>query len=138
LNRALATARALAITTYRSPAEFASRFAGQVGAASLASYLRYHGKRFADSFCPIAFLRLSESIDQHALDPKTIAAPVEFVSFKGDQVCPPGLIRELFEQTPTASKLHELETLYGHDAFLADSAVMQPVVSEFLAKEGGS
>jgi homoserine O-acetyltransferase len=79
--RGLALGRALAMTTYRSDVEFDSRFDHRVGADQkraafpVESYLGARGDDFARRFDADAFLRLSESIDLHDVDPSRVDCP---------------------------------------------------------------
>ena len=81
-SEALAIARALGMTTYRSAAEFADRFApvepepGEHGVTfAVERYLMDHGERFAQRFDPRRFCALSLSCDLHRVDPAAITVP---------------------------------------------------------------
>lgn len=123
---ALGLARQLAMLTYRTPAEFAQRFAGpvQLGRhgvrAASADYLEHCGDRYAARTSPVAFRRLSESIDLHHLDPATVTRPTTVVSVAEDQLVPPALLEELAERLGGPHQLVRISSLTGHDAFLTE------------------
>lgn len=129
---AVAAARALAMTTYRSPAEFRQRFAGPNGAKALTGWLDHHGQRFAGRIGAIAYARLIDSIDTHAVDPATLTLPLALVGFGSDEICPPALMRELADRAPGAAPLIEIPSPYGHDAFLCEAQAVADVVRDFL------
>ncbi|GAA2519437.1 homoserine O-succinyltransferase MetX [Pilimelia columellifera] len=130
-RQALALARQLAMLTYRTPAEFAARFAagptltddGAVLPAS-AGYLARCGERYAASTAPAAFLCLSASIDLHLVDPAAIAVPVSLVAVEEDQIVPPALVAELASQLGGPAQLTTISSLTGHDAFLTEPTLI--------------
>lgn len=129
---AVEVARALAMTTYRSPAEFRKRFGGPGGADSLASYLDHHGDKFAARFDAVAYARLIDSIDTHAVNPAAIRTPLTLVGFDSDEICPPSLMRELSDLAPGTRGLVVLPSIYGHDAFLCERDGVAGTIAGFL------
>src|SRR5690348_10868098 len=87
----LKIARALAMATYRSPAEFAQRFSATaqkkdgVFRLPIEDYLYARGQAYADSYVPEAFICLSESIDLHRVEPEKIRTPTTLVAVSEDQ-----------------------------------------------------
>ncbi len=140
----LSLARQLAMLTYRSPEEFAGRFdAGAVidGAyARCASedYLESCGARYANRWSPTAFLRLSESIDLHRVDPARITAPTTVVAVNGDRLVPPEDAYALAENIAAPVRVRILRSLYGHDAFLKDVQPIAAILREALADACGA
>jgi homoserine O-acetyltransferase len=134
---ALSIARGLAMLTYRTPDEFARRFAGGLpGRAPLAisqpgRYLRARGEAFLGVMSPERFLSLSASIDRHDVDPAAIDCPVLLIGASTDQLVPPVEMEALARSLPDA-RLHLLECLYGHDMFLKEAAKVGALVSPFL------
>jgi homoserine O-acetyltransferase len=124
----LALARALAMSTYRTPEEFANRFDGErVDAAEPDSfpvwnYLRARGDDYTRHMDPRAFLCLSRSIDLHHVDPERVRVPLTLVGVRQDQLVPLSLTRELAAACGSHCELRELNSLYGHDAFLKETA----------------
>ena len=129
-------ARALAMATYRSPDEFAARFAQPPRQLDgrfvfpVEEYLFARGRDYAARYRAESFLCLSESIDLHAIDAGRVATPTVVVAVREDQLVPIGDMRALAARLPHA-RLHEITSLHGHDAFLKEGTALQPVF-EFL------
>ena len=128
-------ARALAMTTYRSREEFSQRFArlpihGPSGFEfPVERYLLSRGEGFAREMSLSRFLRLSESIDLHDIRPEDIDVPAHFVAVRTDQLVTPDLMRELAARYRGPSKFSEIDSIYGHDAFLKEVALLTPILS---------
>ena len=120
------------MATYRSPQEFAARFAFAPAASDgrflfpVEQYLMARGRDYAARYLPESFLCLSESIDLHAVDASRVATPTTVVAVQEDQLVPIADMRALAARLPRA-RLHELSSLYGHDAFLKEAAALQPL-----------
>jgi len=125
---AMSLARQLAVTTYRSIAEFGERF----DATSVTSYLRHHGDKFARGFTPARFLALSLSADEHAVDPARITTPALLVSAEGDTIVPREQMFDLAARLAGPSMLRHTLTNTGHDAFLAEPAVVGDLIRNAL------
>ena len=128
----LQLARALAMATYRSPEEFAARFAqpprrvGDQFVFPIEDYLFARGRDYAARYRAEAFLCLSESIDLHAVDAARIPVPTALVAVREDQLVPLADLRALAFKLPQA-RLHELSSLHGHDAFLKEASALQGI-----------
>jgi homoserine O-acetyltransferase len=122
----LKVARALAMTTYRSPAEFAARFGGgasrdgQRFVFPVEAYLFARGCDYAARHRAESFLCLSESIDLHRVDAARVFVPTTVVAVREDQLVPLEDLRALAARLPLA-RLYEISSIYGHDAFLKES-----------------
>jgi homoserine O-acetyltransferase len=135
----LQLARALAMTTYRTPAEFAERFRGpprfEAGRAQfpVERYVLARGARYAEQYSAASFLCLSESIDLHAIEPEQVSVAVRALGVREDQLVPIADMRALCGALPRA-QLQEISSYYGHDAFLKETATlrawMQPLIGE--------
>jgi homoserine O-acetyltransferase len=125
---ALVLARELAMTTYRSAAEFAERF----DTASVEAYLLHHGEKFARQFSPARFLALSLSADLHYVDPQRIHTPAVLVSVERDTIVPREQMIDLDALWDGPCRLIHLETRTGHDAFLAEPETIGPVIRNAL------
>ena len=134
----LALARALAMTTYRSPREFESRFAcealspGAPGAQParfpVEEYLDARGTDFVRHFDVERFLALSESIDLHRTDPASLPPHTLLVSFDSDALAPPWLLDELAVASGGSSRHITLDSLFGHDAFLKETRTVSALL----------
>jgi homoserine O-acetyltransferase len=135
----LEIARALAMATYRSSAEFEQRFDGDpdwsaAGAAifPVEQYLFARGASYARNYVPEAFVCLSESIDLHRVDPQRITTPVTLVAVAEDQLVPLADMRELARQLAGPVELIELSSIYGHDAFLKENIKLESIFKKAL------
>ena len=131
----MSRARQMGMLTYRGRDELDTRFGKLVPGLKrppVAEYLDYHGQRFAERFPVRTFLLLSEAIDRAAIgdDPHAIRAALSRVSAEtivvgvpGDMLFPWALQVELHRELQAAgahSSLWKFDSVYGHDAFLAD------------------
>ncbi len=131
----LALARQLAMTTYRSSAEFEARFGAGLDADGLGEVDRYliaRGKAYPALMAPQRWLSLSESIDRHRVDPARIQSPTTLVACPTDQLAPFGDLQELARLLPRLRAFHVLASIYGHDAFLKETAALRPILSSAL------
>jgi homoserine O-acetyltransferase/O-succinyltransferase len=134
----LKLARALAMATYRSTQEFAQRFSGPPVNKDnrlrlpVEDYLYARGQAYAESYIPEAFVCLSESIDLHAVSPEKIRTPATLVAVREDQLVPLGDMQSLAARLAGPHKLVEISSLYGHDAFLKEAAVLRKIFHEAL------
>lgn len=138
----LRLARALAMATYRSPAEFEQRFAGQATRIDgrfqfpVESYLLSRGDAYAATYIPEAFVCLSESIDLHQVDPAQIRVATWLVAVVEDQLVPLSDMRMLGQSVSGPVQLAELSSLYGHDAFLKETQSLREVFTRALSITG--
>ena len=133
----VALARAMAMLTYRTPAEFADRFAepprvedGRVRVAA-ESYLDFQGERHAERMSATAYRRLSESIDLHRIDPASVAVPAAFAAVDSDALVPAPDVEALAAAVPGA-RYHLIHSRFGHDAFLKEEAQVAGIISQHL------
>ena len=133
----LQLARALAMSTYRSAEEFAARFDGAPSCADerfsfpVEQYLFARGSDFAEKHNPEAIVGLSESIDLHRVEAARIFVPTTIVAIREDQLVPLADLRGLAARMPVA-RLHEISSIYGHDAFLKESDQLRGIFSVVL------
>ena len=122
----LKVARALAMTTYRSAGELAARFGGTASRDGqrfvfpVEEYLFARGCDYATRHRAESFLTLSESIDLHRVDASRVFVPTTVVAVREDQLVPLEDLRALAARLPHG-RLHEISSIYGHDAFLKES-----------------
>ncbi|MFN0022442.1 MAG: homoserine O-succinyltransferase [Parvularculaceae bacterium] len=130
----LSLARQLAMTTYRTPEEFAARFAHRPGGAAgdpyaVCEYLIARGDAY--QMVPERYVTLSDSIDRHAVNACAIATPALFVAVDSDRLVPSEHIRLLAAKAAHADYV-EIASLYGHDAFLKEPGVIGPIIRSFI------
>jgi len=133
----LQLARALAMSTYRSSEEFSARFNGapvvdgERFVFPVESYLFSRGGDYASRYRPESFLCLSESIDLHRVDAGRIFVPTTAVAVREDQLVPLSDMRAMVARLPVA-RLHELSSIYGHDAFLKETEQLRRIFAVAL------
>ena len=134
----VALARAMAMLTYRTPEEFAERFADvpqidrgkvRVGADD---YLEAHGTRHRQRMSSTAYRRLSESIDLHQIELSGMGVPLTLAAVDRDALVPVADIEALADTVPGA-RFHLVQSHYGHDAFLKEEGPVAAIISEFLS-----
>lgn len=135
---ALALARGVAMTTYRTAREFGERFfhsaeRGPGVPFEVERYLERSGRRFASTFPPERFLALSLSADLHRVTPSAIRARATFIAAEGDTLVPEGAVRALASRVAGPSRFELVPTRYGHDAFLTEPALVGRIINEALA-----
>jgi homoserine O-acetyltransferase/O-succinyltransferase len=133
----LTLARALAMATYRSGEELGARFSGPPALEAdrfvfpVERYLMARGGNYAARHRPESFLCLSESIDLHRVDASRIFVPTVAVAVREDQLVPLADIRGMVARLG-AGRLHEISSLYGHDAFLKESQQLRGIFAAAL------
>lgn len=137
-EEALAISRGLAMTTYRSPEEFDARFAGTPSPDKgfyrfpVDDYLEARGADFVRRIVPESYLCLSESIDLQDVDPSRVPTPTTLVAVRQDQLVPLVQMRDLARRICGVCRLVEIDSVFGHDAFLKEDDTLGPVFVEAL------
>ena len=139
----LSLARQFAMLSYRTPEEFDERFDaapeiinGRVRCAA-EDYLDAAGAQYVARTPVTAYLRLSESIDLHRLDPAQVGVPTVVVAVEGDRLVPladsVALVEGLNAQGSSArGQLRVLRSPYGHDAFLKETDRIDNILAAAL------
>jgi len=129
-------ARALAMTTYRSAEEFAARFDGPAEEIDgrfvfpVEQYLAARGRDYASQYRPESFLCLSESIDLHR-----VFVPTIVVGIREDRLVPLPDIRAMVARLQQG-RLHEISSVFGHDAFLKETDQLRGIFANVLGSAG--
>jgi homoserine O-acetyltransferase/O-succinyltransferase len=137
----LKLARALAMATYRSQIEFATRFGGRAVRDAdrfrfpVEGYLFARGDDYVQKYRAESFLTLSESIDLHHIEPAEVRTPATLVAVHEDQLVPYNDMRALAARLAGPTQLVEINSIFGHDAFLKESAVLNPILINALAEQ---
>lgn len=144
-------ARRLAMTTYRSEADFDRRF-GRAheddGRFSVASYLAHQGKKLVARFDPVTYRVLVQAMDHHDLGAgRGGVAPalalladggvrVTGVGIEGDILHGPRQVRALVaacQRAGVSARYREIATAKGHDAFLVEWEQLGRILGDALA-----
>ena len=134
----LAIARGIAMTSYVTAQHFEERIAecdrsdSQIIANRIEEYLRTRGEQFAASWTSERYNALSLSLDLHCVRPEDVTVPTTVIAVSGDRLVPVTQSRELARRLGGASQLIELDSPFGHDAFLGDSSRIAPFIDEIL------
>lgn len=138
----LSLARQFAMLSYRTPEEFDERFDtapevvnGRVRVAA-EDYLDAAGARYVGRTPVNAYLRLSESIDLHRVDPAAVRIPTVVVAVEGDRLVPLADAVALVEGLGSLGKLRLLRSPYGHDAFLKEPDRIDAILAAALHIDG--
>lgn len=142
-NHGLALARQLAVLSYRTPEEFDERFAaahvvdGRVR-VDAESYLDHCGAQYTARTSPVAFQRLSESIDLQRVEPEAIAVATTVVAVEQDRLVPIADSYALAQRLRGPTRIEILSSLYGHDAFLKEEVAVAAVLAQALQQAASS
>ena len=154
-NRGLAVARMVGHITYMSDESMTKKFGRRLkssqspfkfaGDFEVAGYLRYRGKSFTQRFDANSYLYVTKAVDQFdvatgnrlgsALKGTNLAVMV--IAFKSDWLYPPYQAREIArvcQQVGLPATYCEIESSYGHDAFLLETAEETRLIKHFLER----
>jgi homoserine O-acetyltransferase len=137
----LKLARALAMATYRSNIEFAIRFGGAPQRTAdrfrfpIEDYLFARGDDYVQKYRAESFLTLSESIDLHAMDATLVHTPATLIAVREDQLVPFNDMQALSARLNGPRQLIEINSIFGHDAFLKEGAALTPIIKHALAEQ---
>lgn len=138
-SEGVALARALGMTTYRTAEEFVARFEPTPdpvsGAFPVEGYLDHGSRRFASTWEPDRYLTLSESLDLHYVDPEQITVPLDLLGFHEDTLVPAWQLEELAAKYGGPCRLELASSIYGHDGFLKEVAVVGQFIGLSLESE---
>jgi homoserine O-acetyltransferase/O-succinyltransferase len=136
----LKLARALAMATYRSSVEFELRFGGApVRDADrfrfpIEEYLFARGDDYVQKYRPETFLCLSESIDLHRMDATAVRTPATLIAVREDQLVPFHDMQGLAARLNGPRQLIEINSIFGHDAFLKEGAALTPIIKRAVSE----
>ncbi|MFC8226232.1 homoserine O-acetyltransferase [Streptomyces sp. NPDC057287] len=150
-HRGLGLARRIAHVTYRGEAELGTRFGrraqhGEVpsrgGRYQVESYLDHHAAKLVRRFDAGSYVTLTEAMNGHdvgrgrggvarALGRADMPALVAGID--SDRLYPPALQEETAALLPGADRLRIIESPYGHDGFLIETAQTGALVRELLS-----
>lgn len=146
-DQGLATARMMAMSTYRSWASFVSRFERQrsphpTSQFEIVNYLHHQGQKLVERFDANTYIALTYALDRHDVARpdreyqavlNSIQQPTLVVAITSDILYPSIEQEELATLIPNA-ELQWLESFHGHDAFLIDMEILNSLVIQFRQK----
>ena len=141
-EKGLATARMIAMCSYRSSMSFQSRFGRESddGTFTAQTYLRYQGEKLAERFDADTYLTLLGAMDSHDLGrgrgPREailnrIKHRALVVGTTTDVLYPVSEMRAMATAIPNA-EFAVLDSPNGHDAFLIETDKLERIVATFL------
>lgn len=141
--KGLAAARAMAMITYRAPKNYDQKFGRKIhnekNIFQVESYLDYQGQKLTERFDANTYAILSKAMDSHDVSRGresfekvlgNLNKPVLVVGFDSDLLYPIEEQQELASLLPQ-SHLAELESPYGHDAFLIEFEKLNAQLKSF-------
>src|SRR5262249_55749861 len=149
-DEGMALARQLAMTTYRSEADFDERFGRGTegdGTPSIVSYLEYQGRKLVDRFDRETYRALAGAMDRHdvthgsgdvvaALQPLGDAGvQLVGIGIDDDILYGPIQVQRLVEAAAAAGLATDYRQLHsnkGHDAFLVEWDQLTAIIRELL------
>eukprot|EP00808_Paulinella_micropora_P022806 g78444.t1 len=149
----LSVARQMAMITYRSHQAYSEKFGrkivqggdaanGQVVYFQVEKYLRYQGVKFPSRFDALCYVKVTRMMDSHDLGRdrggveqalSQLTMPALVISVSSDALYPPIEQRELHRLLPNSDFLM-VDSHNGHDGFLLDHDLIQPVAKKFMDK----
>jgi homoserine O-acetyltransferase/O-succinyltransferase len=136
----LKLARALAMATYRSNVEFELRFGDPPKREAdrfrfpIEEYLFARGDDYVQKYRAETFLCLSESIDLHRMDATQVRTPATLIAVREDQLVPFADMQALAARLNGPRQLIEINSIFGHDAFLKEGAALTPIIKRAVSE----
>ncbi len=143
-KKGIASARMMAMITYRSHAQFVQRFGREHQHKGplfqVQSYLQYQGEKLAKRFDANTYVRLTQAMDTHDVGRerggvkkvlKGCNKPVLVCGIDSDILYPVAEQKKLAKDLPRGI-YRELTSPYGHDAFLIEFEWLQQQLQEFI------
>lgn len=149
----LQIARRFAHLTYRGEIELDTRFANDPqgeedpadpvtgGRYAVQSYLEHQGSKLVSRFDAGSYVLLTEALSRHdvgrarggvAAALRGCPVPVVVGGITSDRLYPLRLQEELADLLPGCSRLHIVDSIYGHDGFLVESEAVGELVRQTL------
>ena len=152
----LATARAIAMLSYKSDKLFDERYARRPNRSGedptrsmterfdIGGYLDYQGEIFTQRFNPNSYLIITKAMDNfhpeagYDSEPLALArikAHVLMIGISSDWLFPPGEVKALAERMQAAgadAEYAEITSDHGHDGFLAEPHSLLPLIRQAL------
>jgi homoserine O-acetyltransferase len=104
----------------------------------IGGYLDYQGRTFVSRFDAASYIVISKAMDTFELSDSDLArvrAKTRLIGITSDWLFPPNDVRQLAQrlrQLGGDARYEELASAHGHDGFLADSALLAPMIADAL------
>jgi homoserine O-acetyltransferase len=147
-------ARRIAHATYRSAAELDLRFGrrpqagerplGGGGRYAVESYLDHHASKLVHRFDANSYVVLTEAMSSHDVGRdrggveralSRVRARSVVAGISSDRLYPVSQSEELAAGLPDGARLEVIDSPYGHDGFLVETAAVGALVRDLLAAE---
>jgi homoserine O-acetyltransferase/O-succinyltransferase len=140
-SRGLATARMIAMVSYRGHDNLGTRFGRRKSedGVEVPSYLGYQGQKLVDRFDANSYLTLLDAMDSHDLARgrgdrrellSRLTVPLLAVGISTDVLFPPHEVRDLADATPNGRYV-TLHAPHGHDSFLIETGSVNRMLTDF-------
>ncbi len=139
----VATARMMAMVTYRTPEDFNRKFGRKLqnedGQFQIESYLNYQGEKLAKRFDAHTYITLTKAMDTHDISRgredaelilNRIEIPVQVVGISSDHLYPVSEQQVLARKMPNGTYF-EIDSPYGHDAFLIEFDQLNSIIKPY-------
>ena len=157
--RGLAIARIIGHITYLSGLSMDSRFGRKLRSADrysfdlstefeIESYLQHQGQRFIERFDANSYLYITKAMDYFDIAQSRgsleeafagVLAKYLFISYSSDWIFPTAQSREMVRELKRTGKnvsFVEIDSPYGHDAFLVEHEQLRRIIVPFLESVG--
>ncbi|MDN5344094.1 MAG: homoserine O-acetyltransferase/O-succinyltransferase [Clostridia bacterium] len=153
-RRGLALARRIGTITYKSDPSWTTKFGRTVadprqyyrlqGQFEVESYLDYQGKKLVQRFDANAYLYLTKAVDLHDVSQgrgsyslvwRNFSCPCLAIGISSDFLFLPGQVKEiarLINAGGGRALYREINSPYGHDAFLIEFQRLEAIIKPFL------
>ena len=98
-------------------------------------YLFARGDDYVQKYRAESFLTLSQSIDLHQMDATQVTTPATLIAVREDQLVPFNDMQALSARLNGPRQLIEINSIFGHDAFLKEGAALTPIIKQALAEQ---
>ncbi len=143
-KKGLATARSIALISYRSYAGYnATQYEQEIDtlwSSRAASYQRYQGKKLTDRFNAYSYLSMVNITDSHNVGRgrggvekalELVTANTICIGIDSDNLFPCCEQKHMAEHIPNA-RYCEITSMFGHDGFLLEWQQITPILNEIL------
>jgi homoserine O-acetyltransferase/O-succinyltransferase len=141
--RGVATARMMAMVTYRAPEDYNRKFGRKLqnedGQFQIESYLNYQGQKLAKRMDAHTYITLTKAMDSHDISRNRsdfelilnrIEIPIQVIGITSDHLYPVAEQKELANLLPNG-RYAEIDSPAGHDGFLIEFDQLNSIIKPF-------